>query len=169
MIGVVTPGLGSLAPLLDGARLDHVSMLVRNREKALAGLAGLTSAKVDRFEYTNTALVYGKRSTYTLHMALLPLSPTLDLEVIELKSGENAVHERFLREQGEGLQHLAYEVDDFEASIEAFQTAGFLPILQKEKGTPVAVYLDTTPVTGFFIELIRKGFRMREPDTWPKA
>ncbi len=95
-------------------------MLVRDREKAIAGLAALTRrAGRDRFEYTNTAIVYGERSTYTLHMALLPLSPALDLEIIELKSGRNAVHERFLRDKGEGMQHLAYEVDDFERSIEA--------------------------------------------------
>lgn len=167
MEAAAAPALGRLAPLLAGARIDHVSMVVRDREKAIAGLGALVRGPFERFEYTNTALVYGKRSTYTLWMALAPLSPTLDLEIIQLKDGSNEIHERFLREKGEGLQHVAYEVDDFEASIAAFRDAGFQPILQKDGGTPVAIYMDTTSVGGFFIELIRKGFRMREPATWP--
>jgi 4-hydroxyphenylpyruvate dioxygenase-like putative hemolysin len=157
-----------LAPLLAGARIDHVSMVVRDREKAIAGLGVLTAAPFDRFEYTNTAIVMGERSTYTLHMALAPLSPTLDLEIIELKAGRNAIHEEFLRERGEGLQHLAYEVEDFEGSIAAFSAAGFPSMLSKEGGPGVAAYMDTRAIGGYFIELIRKGFRMRDPATWPK-
>jgi catechol 2,3-dioxygenase-like lactoylglutathione lyase family enzyme len=157
-----------LAPLLAGARLDHVAMVVRNREKSIAALSALVAGPFDRFEYTNTAIVLGERSTYTLHMALAPLSPTMDLEIIELHAGRNALHEQFLRERGEGLQHLAYEVDDFEGSIAAFRAAGYAPLLQKDGGTPVAIYLDTRADCGFFTELIRKGFRMRDPATWPK-
>jgi catechol 2,3-dioxygenase-like lactoylglutathione lyase family enzyme len=158
----------ALAPLLAGARLDHVSMVVRDRERTIAGLSALVSGPFDRFEYTNTAIVLGDRCTYTLHMALAPLSPSLDLEIIELHAGRNPIHEQFLRERGEGLQHLAYEVDDFDRSIAAFTAAGFAPMLRKESGTAVAIYMDTRAVAGFFVELIRKGFRMRDPSTWPK-
>lgn len=161
-------GSGPLQPLLAGARLDHVSMCVRDLERAIAGLSGLIGNRFDRFEYTNTAIVYGELSTYTLKMALAPLGP-IDLEIIELHAGRNEIHARFLRERGEGLQHLAWEVEDFEASIAAFGNAGFRPILQKASGTAVAVYIDTTPVTGYFVELIRKGFRMRDPSTWPRS
>lgn len=157
-----------LAPLLEGARIDHVSIVVHDREKAIAGLSALTSAPFDRFEYTNTAIVLGERSTYTLHMALAPLSPTLDLEIIELKSGRNDIHSQFLRDRGEGLQHIAYEVEDFEASIAAFQAAGFALMLQKDGGPGVAAYMDTRGIGGYFIELIRKGFKMRDPATWPQ-
>jgi len=168
MTNAANPELhGRLRPLLEGARIDHVSMVVRDREKAIAGLSAIVAGPFTRHEYTNTALVYGQRSTYTLHMALAPLSPSLDLEIIQLYAGENAIHSRFLDKFGEGLQHLAYEVEDFEASIAAFRSAGFPPILQKESGTPVAAYMDTTSVSGFFIELIRKGFRMNDPATWP--
>jgi hypothetical protein len=156
-----------LQPLLHGARLDHVSMVVRDRERSIAGLSVLTSGPFERFEYTNTAIVLGQRCTYTLLMALAPLSPAMDLEIIQLASGRNAIHEQFLHERGEGLQHLAYEVDDFEASIAAFSDAGYPPMLQKDGGTAVAVYMDTRSIGGWFIELIRKGFRMRDPSTWP--
>lgn len=156
-----------LKPLLEGARLDHISMVVKDRERAIAGLSTLVQGPFDRFEYTNTALVFGVHSTYTLHMALAPLSPTLDLEIIELYEGKNAIHEQFLLQHGEGLQHLAYEVQDFEITIAKFVAAGFHPILEKEGGTPVAIYMDIRSIGGFFVELIRKGFRMRDPSTWP--
>jgi 4-hydroxyphenylpyruvate dioxygenase-like putative hemolysin len=167
-MSIIPESASRLQPLLAQARLDHVSMVVHDREKAIDRLSMLTSGPFDRFEYTNTAVVLGERSTYTLHMALAPISPTLDLEIIELKSGRNEIHRQFLRDKGEGLQHLAYEVDDFEASIAAFQAAGYPPMLRKEGGTAVAIYMDTRSVGGFFIELIRKGFRMREPATWPQ-
>jgi hypothetical protein len=157
-----------LRPLLQGARLDHVSMVVRDRERTIAGLSMLIPGPFERFEYTNTAIVLGERCTYTLLMALASLSPEIDLEIIELASGRNEIHEQFLRDRGEGLQHLAYEVDDFDASIAAFSEAGYPPMLQKVGGTPVAVYMDTRSIGGYFIELIRKGFRMRDPSTWPK-
>lgn len=158
----------NLAPLLERARIDHVAIVVHDREKAIAGYSALTSAKFDLFEYTNTAIVLGERSTYTLHMALAPLSPTLDLEIIQLKSGRNEIHSRFLHERGEGLQHIAYEVEDFEGSINAFQAAGFPLLLTKASGQGVAAYMDTRSICGYFIELIRKGFRMRDPATWPR-
>nr|WP_255429562.1 VOC family protein [Ramlibacter albus] len=144
-------------------------MVVRDRERAINNLSLLVAGPFDRFEYTNTAIVLGERCTYTLHMALAPLSAGVDLEIIELHAGRNPVHEQFLAERGEGLQHLAFEVEDFDASIAAFRASGFPPMLQKESGTAVAVYMDTRSVGGFFIELVRKGFRMRDPSTWPGA
>lgn len=158
----------NLAPLLDGARIDHVAIVVHDRKSAITGLSALTSAKFELFEYTNTAIVLGEPCTYTLHMALAPLSPALDLEIIQLISGRNEIHTRFLRERGEGLQHIAYEVEDLERSINAFQAAGFPLMLKKESGPGVAAYMDTRSIGGYFIELIRKGFRMRDPTTWPK-
>lgn len=169
-MAVPIPGADTrLKPLLAGARFDHASMVVRDRERAIAGLSLLVAGPFDRFEYTNTAIVLGERCTYTLHMALAPLAAGVDLEIIELHSGRNPVHEQFLAERGEGLQHLAFEVEEFDASIAAFSAAGFPPMLRKESGTGVAVYMDTRHVGGYFIELVRKGFRMREPATWPKA
>lgn len=159
---------GVLRPLLADARLDHVSLVVRDREAAIKRLSALVAGPFDRFEYTNTAWVYDELSTYTLLMGLAPLSPTLDLEIIELHSGRNAVHERFLDRHGEGLQHLAYEVLDFEGAAAAFNAAGFRTVLKKHGGGAVATYIDTTAVAGFITELIRPGFRMRDPATWPR-
>lgn len=159
---------GPFAPLLSGARLDHVALLSRDRERTIRGLSSLVSGPFDRFEYTNTAIVLGERCTYTLHMALAPLTPDLDLEIIQLHDGRNPIHERFLKERGEGLQHLAYEVENFEGSVAAFRAAGYPPMLEKEGGAAVAIYMDTRPCCGYFIELIRRGFRMRDPSTWPR-
>jgi len=157
-----------IAPLLIGARLDHISMIVHDREKTINHLAALIPGPFQRCEYENQAVVYGKRSRYTLCMALAPLTPNLDIEIIQLKSGRNEVHERFLRDHGEGIQHVAYEVDNFESSVAAFRSAGFKPILEKDGGTPVAIYMDTSTIGGIFIELVRKGFKLTDPTTWPR-
>lgn len=151
-----------LAPLLANARLDHISMVVRDRGQAMEHLSYLVTAPFRCLDYQNTAIIHGKRSTYSLRMALAPLSAALDLEIIELAGGDHAIHERFLRECGEGIQHIGYEVQDFEASIEAFGEAGFAPILVKDGPGAVSAYMDTTKVGGTITELIRKGFKLTD-------
>lgn len=147
-----------LKPLLRGAWVDHVSMVVRNRDRAVEMWSAFVAAPFQTLEYTNTALVFGKRSTYTLRMALAPLPGGIDLEVIELAKGEHAIHERFLAERGEGIQHIGYKVNDLQATIAAFREAGFQSILESERADAVSIYFDTTAVGGTITELIRKDF-----------
>lgn len=149
-----------LASLLDGATLDHVAMVVRDRDRAVEFYRTLVAGPFLKLDYSNTALVYGQRCSYSLRMALAPLSDKVDIEIIELAGGSHPIHERFLAERGEGLQHIAYQVEDLDAATEDFRRAGYPPILQKDGPDPVSVYLDTTAVGGTITELIRKGFKL---------
>lgn len=149
--------------MLRDAKLDHISYLVKDREAAIHGFQQLIGASFERFEYTNTAIIRGERCTYTLHMALAAIAPNLDLELIELKAGRNPVHEEFLRDRGEGLQHIAYQVPNLEDTVKAFEAAGYPAMLRKADGPGAAVYVDTRSVCGSFLELIRWGFTLRNP------
>lgn len=146
--------------LLQGAHMDHLSIVVRSRDAAIDLWSSFVTAPFETLEYENTALVYGKRSTYRLRMALAPLPGNIDLEVIELAGGENAIHERFLATRGEGIQHVGYKVEDLQASIRAFRDAGFQPILESVRENAPSIYFDTTAVGGTITELIRKDFML---------
>jgi 4-hydroxyphenylpyruvate dioxygenase-like putative hemolysin len=155
-----------IASLLGNAKLDHFAMAVRSRGKTIEYLSRLGFGPFRRFDYPSQAFVYGKPSTYLLHVALVRIGPELDLEIIETE-GDNEVHNRFLRERGEGIEHVAFEVQDLETSIAAFEAAGFPLILARQVGKPGSVYMDTTAFGGTITELIRKGFRPDDPTTWP--
>lgn len=163
---MTTPSATKVSSLLGDAKLDHFALAVHSREKTIEHLSRLGFGPFRRFDYPSKAFVYGKPSTYVLHIALVRISPDLDLEIIETE-GDNEVHQRFLRERGEGIEHVAFEVDDLEASIAAFEAAGFPLILARQEGKPGSVYMDTTSVGGTITELIRKGFKPDDPSTWP--
>lgn len=157
-----------IAPLLAGARLDHFAMVVHDLKKTTAFLEPLLPGPFRHFEFNSTSKIYGRVTSYTLNIALVPLSPEVDLEIIQTSAGENEVHARFLRERGEGIEHLAYEVEDLQTSIRQFEQAGFEVILIKHGATPATAYIDTTAVGGTITELIHKGFKPYDPSTWPK-
>lgn len=145
------------AHLLVGARVDHISVIVRDIDVALRKYAMLYPGPFKRYEYQNEARIYGRVVRYELRMAVGRIGEALDVEIIQVTSGEHPIHEEFLARCGEGVEHIAYQVDGFEQSIQAFEDAGFPIILERADGSGSAVYLDTRPAIGMITELIRSG------------
>ncbi len=150
----------ALAPLLKNARIDHISVIVRDLDVALSQYARLYSGPFKRYAYQNTARVFGEVTTYSLRMAVGKIGEGLDVEIIQLVDGNHRIHSEFLRDRGEGVQHVAYQVDDLVGAVKAFEAAGFPVILEKADGTGSAVYVDTRPVGGLITELIRSGYTL---------
>ncbi len=150
----------SFTSLLGGARIDHISIVVRDLDKAIAHYQVMYPGPFRRFDYRNDALIYGKPASYSLKMAVGKIAAALDVEIIQVSGGTHPIHERFLEERGEGVEHVAYQVDDLEASVRAFAEAGFPVILERADGTGSAVYIDTTSVGGLITELIRSGYTL---------
>jgi methylmalonyl-CoA/ethylmalonyl-CoA epimerase len=77
------------------------------------------------------------------------------LEIIEVTGGET-VHTRFLRDKGEGLQHLCFRVTDTKAALEKLKAEGVEPVIDyqmvtTQNGRKVIiheVYLNTAEMTG---------------------
>jgi catechol 2,3-dioxygenase-like lactoylglutathione lyase family enzyme len=157
-----------IAPLLVGAKLDHVAMVVNELDKTTKFLSQFLPGPYRRFEFHSTSTIYGQVTSYTLNIALFPLGNDVNLEVIETSAGVNEVHARFLRTRGEGVEHVGYYVDDLAASTRTFEKAGFEVILKKYGAPPGSVYIDTTAVGGLITELMQNGFKPDDPSTWPK-
>jgi len=76
----------------------------------------------------------------------------VELELIQILEGDS-VHLEFLREHGEGIHHLGFRVDDFEAKLERARAMGF-EVLQTGPVGRFYAYLDTRREGGLIFELI---------------
>ena len=109
-----------------------------------------------RFQEVNfpTATYYGKPGGYRGKRAFARLGP-VTLELIELIGGKT-VHEDFLKEKGEGLHHIGFEVKDLKASVAEAEKKG-LKVIQgfTRKDGSGFVYLDSDKIGGVMFEVIQ--------------
>ncbi len=79
----------------------------------------------------------------------------IEIELIQVLEGETP-HTEFLRERGEGLQHLRFSVDNLDEMLAKLAKQGIEPVFQHsypEVGISFA-YLDTDKIGGVMFELI---------------
>ena len=120
--------------------------------KEIIGIAG--SIEYRDVKYPN-ATYYGQTAGYRGKRAFFNLGPVA-LELIELVDGKT-VHEAFLKEKGEGIHHLGFEVKDLKESIKEAEKRG-LKVTQsffREDGSGFA-YVDSDKVGGIVFELIQR-------------
>jgi methylmalonyl-CoA epimerase len=94
-------------------RFDHVGIAVRSLESALAVYERLMKLEVKRTTV----------QSQKLNLALITVGD-MYLELLEPSSEESSVA-KFIRERGEGLHHIAFEVDDIERSMLEYRRKGF--------------------------------------------
>ncbi len=102
-----------------------------------------------------TATYYGETAGYRGKRAFFYLGP-IQIELIELRDGKT-IHEAFLREKGEGLHHIAFEVSNLEKGKRKAEEAG-LKVIQsftRPDGSGFA-YLDSDRIGGVPFELIQR-------------
>jgi methylmalonyl-CoA/ethylmalonyl-CoA epimerase len=78
----------------------------------------------------------------------------IEIELIETVEGECGYSE-YLREHGEGLHHLLFEVDDLDDTVSVFREMGIEPVFGGTGNRPGTrwLQLDTVPILGWSIEL----------------
>jgi len=100
-------------------KFDHVGVAVRSVDQMLA-----IYSKMGEFEVKQTE-VAGQKAK----VALLKAGETT-VEFLEPTS-EDSTLAKFIRERGEGLHHIAFEVDDIEKTTEELKGRGFRFIYEK--------------------------------------
>jgi methylmalonyl-CoA epimerase len=94
-------------------KLDHIGIAVESIETALKffrDALGLTLEKIEE--------VPGQK----VRVAFLPIGET-HIELIEPTSPDSPV-KKFLSEKGEGIQHLAFETDDVQNTLDSLKAKG---------------------------------------------
>ncbi len=129
-------------------KLDHVAVAVRDFKDAIDGFENKLGVKCDGTEVVPTEKV---------EVAFFDLGgPRLEL-VCPIE--EDAPMQRSLDKRGEGLHHIALEVDDLEAAIKLAKAAGLRMINEEPQpasGGMRLAFIHPKSLNGVMVELVEK-------------
>ena len=143
--------------LFEPSRFCQVGVVVKSINETIEyyeKVFGFGPFEMREVDYPN-ATYYGEIAGYRGKRAFFYLGP-IQVELIELIDGKT-IHEAFLKEKGEGVHHIAFEVDNLEKSKRNAEKAG-LKVIQsftRPNGSGFA-YLDTDKAGGIIFELIQR-------------
>lgn len=137
-------------------KIDHIGIAVKN-VKEVADIfkdrLGFFLEKIETLRKDNTEYKF----------AFFPFSG-VEIELIESseKSGMNA---DFIRERGEGIHHIAFEVTDIYEIVDSIKKNGieiFYGITEGSRGTKIA-FIDPKYTKGIYIEFVQRTGLNQEP------
>ena len=129
-------------------KLEHIGIAVKDLAKAntlFAKLLGKEHYKIEEVEIEGV-----KTSFFEIH--------GVKIELLEA-SREDSPIAKFIEKRGEGLHHLAFEVDDINESIKYYQQKGFEPIrTEPSKGADnkLVSFLHPKTAQGVLVELCQE-------------
>ena len=135
---------------MEPRRIDHVAIIVRNIEQALAfyrDILGITPREIKEVP------------TEQVRIAFLPMGGPggSEIELIESTNPDSSLA-RFLEKRGEGLHHICLEVDDIDAALVDMQAKG-TPVLDKQPRLAAegrAIFLHPRGTNGVLLELVER-------------
>ncbi len=144
--------------VLEGKETEicQVGVVVKNLDKTIEYLTALGLGPFTIRNVTHpSAIVHGEKVFYQVRIALSQQG-AVQLELIEYQKG-TTIHEEFLKEKGEGLHHILFDVKDLEATLEACSQRG-IEVLQQDRfvGGGGLAYLGTDKVGGIIMEVVQR-------------
>ena len=136
------------------SNLYQVGVIVRDMDKAVEyyqdlGIGPFESLKVSPHDRR----VYGKPADDVKNRVMHAQMGPVEFELVQPVSGES-VQKEFLESRVEGINHLAFFVDDLEKEVSKLVEKGFKVISSgKRVGGGGFAYLDTGRVGGVIFEL----------------
>ena len=140
--------------IFEPSRFRQIGIVVKSVDETVKyyeKVFGFGPFRVVQVDYPG-ATYYGETAGYRGKRAFFYWGP-IQIELIELVDGKT-IHEEFLKEKGEGVHHIAFEVDNMEESIRNAEKAG-LKVTQsftRPDGSGFA-YLDSDRTGGVIFEL----------------
>jgi len=129
-------------------KIDHIGIAVRNIENTSELLSNILGLKV-----TGEEIVAEQK----VKVAFLPLGDS-ELELLESTSPEGPIA-RFIEKKGEGIQHIAFRVDNIEKALEKLKKEGVRLIDEKPRygaGEAKIAFLHPKGTNGILIELCER-------------
>ena len=129
-------------------RVHHIGIAVTNLKESVALFERLLGLKAHIEE----------APCQRVTEAIFNLSDEVEIDLLEPMGPDSAVA-RFLEKRGEGLHHIALEVDDINTELHAMEGKGVL-LIDKEGREGVAgkiAFLHPKSVNGVMIELVQPG------------
>lgn len=129
-------------------KIDHIGIAVKNLEEALNFYENILGLKSAGFEIVEEQKV---------KVAFLPIGDT-EVELLE-STEEDGPIARYIAKNGEGVQHIAYRVDDIEKAIEDMKEKGVRMIDEKPRygaGGAKIAFCHPKSTHGVLIELCQR-------------
>ncbi len=129
-------------------KIDHIGIAVRNIEKTSKLLSNILGLKVVGEEIVEEQKV---------KVAFLPLGDS-ELELLESTSPEGPIA-RFIEKKGEGIQHIAFRVNNIEEVLEKLKKEGVRLIDEKPRygaGGGKIAFLHPKDTNGILVELCER-------------
>ncbi len=129
-------------------KIDHIGIAVKNLEQSSDIFSRLFNRPVYHQEFLESQ---------QLNVSFFALDDT-KVELLEPASEKSTVH-KFLQAKGEGIHHVAFEVEDIYAEMERLKNDGFQPLseapYQGALGKLVCFFHPKT-TNGVLVELCQK-------------
>jgi methylmalonyl-CoA epimerase len=146
----------SEADKLPFSRIDQVGVMVRDMDEAIKYYESLGIGPFKPLNITAIdRVVYSKTAEDVHNLTRVAELGAIQFELLQPLSGES-VQKEFLEKHGEGINHIAFFVDDIEAETAKLEAKGFEAISKGRfaEGGGFA-YFDTDRVGGVMFELIQ--------------
>ncbi|MCM3117172.1 VOC family protein [Neobacillus sp. MER 74] len=163
--------LTELKPLAGNNVINQIAFVVRDIEQASEAFAKLLGIPTPKWFLTGdrdvSKVVFRGQPTDSRSKLVFLNTPTVQIELIEPDTEPGTMRE-FLDTAGEGIHHIAFDVDSIKEKLPVFEENGF-PLLQSGEFTSSDgryVYVDTLNSHKTLMELLESA----EPrDTAPAA
>jgi methylmalonyl-CoA/ethylmalonyl-CoA epimerase len=130
------------------SKIQHVALAVSDMDAALAFYRNVWGLEASHREHVDSDGV---------EEAMLPLGDSY-LQLIAPTSDDSTVA-RFIERRGEGLHHIAYEVDDVGASLEQLRSGGATLIDERPRrggGGHLVAFVHPKDNHGVLVELVQR-------------
>jgi len=130
------------------SKVEHIAIVVKDIDQAMRLYQSVLGLELEGIE------VYEE---YQARLALLRLGDCL-IELIQ-DLGSDGEYANFIKERGEGLHHICFEVDDIEEALRELEKTG-IPLFdhkarQGHQGSKIA-FLNPSGANGVLLELCEK-------------
>lgn len=129
-------------------KINHIGIAVNNIEEALGLYTDVLGLKLEGVEVVEEQKV---------KTAFLPIDNT-EFELLESTDKDGPIA-KFIEKRGQGIQHIALEVEDIEKAIEEMKAKGIRMIDEKPRygaGGAKIAFLHPKSTFGVLIELCQK-------------
>lgn len=138
------------------SKIDHVGILVKDLDKSIDYYQSLGIGPFQEIEMDTIVnkTMYGKTCDWQIRAAVAKLG-AIKFELIQPLEKAHLMEE-FLEKRGEGINHVAFAVEDLDKEVTNLINRGFKVILSAKRASGHGgVYFDTRQVGGTMIELIK--------------
>ncbi len=136
------------------SKLTQIGIVVKDMDETIKKLSSFGIGPFERRFVPEGAKEYynGKPMDGTFKIAAVNLGG-VELEFIQPVEGDSP-HMNFLKEKGEGIQHIAFAVDDLKNNVEDLKKKGASVQMESDLGMLKVAYMDME-TSGLVFELMQ--------------